>query len=600
MERYLDHLDGVRALPPHRAALALWNLPEDWDGSDAERELEREQNGDLCNLALLREGIEEQFENDPERLCRERAKLERVLKAYYYAQHACMAYALMRRAVMETNSDDSNSTASEEVPTQPCVGLSLFSPPVDDAKSTSPYQKLLLHLLHRAHFLGMRRWGDRCYCRMPNRRHVWEEHSTIFDFVHESTRKEYNFDMWNALTRSHYNHNSAVQYLTHCKDPQFPSLVKDRHLYAFQNGLFHAKQCKFVTTDSEACFQTESAACKYFDVAFVDHSDVADWYDVPTPSLQYILETQKFAPDVSRWMYVFIGRLMFELNDMDRWQVIPFLKGCAATGKSTILTQVCKRLYDAHDVGVLSNNIEKKFGLSAFATKYLFIAPEVRDDMGLDQAEFQSMVSGEDMCVARKNLTASQMEWKVPGILAGNQVPSWRDTAGSIVRRLVVFSFTQQPPELDTTLGQKLALEMPAIVQKCARAYLEAVRNVGKSNLRSVLPEYFTQTTSELQEDVDSVRNYLKSGKLACARGVYMPFDEFQKMYNEHCRSNGFRPEKLNKAVYEGPLLEVGARVVQEHRDWPPGSGTYLNKKWVDGIEENLGCDDIMFSLLKK
>jgi phage/plasmid-associated DNA primase len=593
MEQYLDHLEGARALPPHRAALALWNLPEDWDGTDAERELEVQQNGDLCGLALLREGIEERFENDADRLSQERAKWERVGKAYYYAQHACMAYALLRRALQESDA----ASASEEAAQQPCVGLSMFTPPVAAGdKATSPYQKLLLHLLHRAHFLGLRRWGDRCYRRMPDRRHVWEEHGTIFDFVYDCTRKEYNFDMWNALTRSHFNHNSAVQYMMHCKDPQFPSLVKDRHLYAFRNGLFHTKQCKFVATDSEACFHTESAACKYFDLAFVDHSGVADWYDVPTPSLQYILETQKFSSEVSRWMYVFIGRLMFELNDLDRWQVIPFLKGCAATGKSTILTQVCKRLYDAHDVGVLSNNIEKKFGLSAFATKYLFIAPEVRDDMGLDQAEFQSMVSGEDMCVARKNLTASQMEWKVPGILAGNQVPSWRDTAGSIVRRLVVFSFTQQPPELDTTLGQKLALEMPAIVQKCARAYLQAVRDVGKNNLRSALPEYFAQTTSELQEDVDSVRNFLKSGKLHCARGVYMPFDEFQKMYNDHCRSNGFRPEKMNKAVYEGPLLEVGARVVTEPRDWPRDSSCYLNKRWVDGVEENLGCDEPQFT----
>ena len=66
----------------------------------------------------------------------------------------------------------------------------------------------------------------------------------------------------------------------------------------------------------------------------------------------------------------------------------------------------------------LSNNIEKKFGLESIFDGFMFIAPEIKGDMALEQAEFQSLVSGEDMSIARKNKTAQSLTWNVPGILA--------------------------------------------------------------------------------------------------------------------------------------------------------------------------------------
>ena len=108
---------------------------------------------------------------------------------------------------------------------------------------------------------------------------------------------------------------------------------------------------------------------------------------------------QEMGREVSRWMYVMIGRLIYEVGELDGWQVLPFLKGAASSGKSTILTRVCRNLYDQADVGTLSNNIERKFGLSALADKLLFIGPEIKADIQLEQAEFQSIVSGETVQV---------------------------------------------------------------------------------------------------------------------------------------------------------------------------------------------------------
>ena len=66
------------------------------------------------------------------------------------------------------------------------------------------------------------------------------------------------------------------------------------------------------------------------------------------------------------------------------------------------------------DVGTLSNNIERKFGLSALADKLLFIGPEIKADIQLEQAEFQSIVSGETVQVGGKLLH---------GVCAGSRAP---------------------------------------------------------------------------------------------------------------------------------------------------------------------------------
>ena len=42
----------------------------------------------------------------------------------------------------------------------------------------------------------------------------------------------------------------------------------------------------------------------------------------------------------SSWMYIFIGRMIYWLNEIDCWQVIPFIKGTAGSGKSTLLSVV--------------------------------------------------------------------------------------------------------------------------------------------------------------------------------------------------------------------------------------------------------------------
>ena len=53
----------------------------------------------------------------------------------------------------------------------------------------------------------------------------------------------------------------------------------------------------------------------------------------------------------------------------------------------------------------------------------MFIARRCRESMALEQAEFQSMVSGEDVSVAIKHEKAKSIQWTTPGVMADNEMP---------------------------------------------------------------------------------------------------------------------------------------------------------------------------------
>jgi phage/plasmid-associated DNA primase len=267
--------------------------------------------------------------------------------------------------------------------------------------------------------------------------------------------------------------------------------------------------------------------------------------------------------EVSRWMYALIGRLIYEVNELDGWQVLPFLKGAASSGKSTILTRVCRNLYEASEVGTLSNNIERKFGLSALADKLLFIGPEIKSDIALEQAEFQSIVSGETVQVAAKFKTATTVVWRVPGALAGNEVPGWVDNSGSINRRIVIFDFPRRVHDGDMELGRKIELEMPSTLVKCNRAYLEAVARYAKDNIWKHLPAAFHASKDDFSESINSIVHFLRSGQLEYGTGHYMPFENFASAYEAYVASMGLTRMKLTGDKVSQPLLEANCRVVK-------------------------------------
>ena len=344
--------------------------------------------------------------NDDGATPEERGRVDGMLKTLYYVNQVFGMTLLTSRTLSKAAADGGGAEDEAIV-----AGIARFSKM--DIEDANKVQQLLLYLLNCAQNKGYRRLNSDCYQRLytpeGHDTHAWERVCSMQDFVYDVTRKEINYDMWLALTSVRANVGTAVEHLANCHDVQIPDLKKDRHIFAFRDGVYLAAEDRFVRygTEDARRLPAEAVASKYFDLRFCcrEGEDAAgdagrkEWRGIPTPHFQSILDFQDMDAEVSRWMYVMIGRLIYEVNELDRWQVLPYLKGAASSGKSTILTRVCRGLYEATDVGIMSNNIERKFGLSALHDKLMFIGPEIKSDMGLEQAEFQSIVSGETVQV---------------------------------------------------------------------------------------------------------------------------------------------------------------------------------------------------------
>jgi hypothetical protein len=404
---------------------------------------------------------------------------------------------------------------------------------LDFEKSTS-YQKLLFGLKCKINERNLRKRGEHCMSLLRTEEgydtKYWVQVESIEEFCNNAVDINTNYNLWSVATKPANNITTAIKRLKESPEG-FIEIKKDRHVFSAPNGVLVTDYTNPVTQKLECKFfpyiqgtggiapdviDENRVSCRYFENNFNDYSDTEDWYDIPTPKFQQILDYQGFEEETCRWLYILaIGRMLYEVNELDGWQVIPYFLGVAKSGKSTICSYVCAKIFDHEDVGVLSNNCEKQFGLSAVVDKLAFVAPEIKANFSLEQATFQSLVSGEMTSVSEKFKTARSQYWKAPSVWAGNQLPGYIDNSGSIFRRLVVFYFENSVKHADIRLSEALEEELPNLIQKGCRAYLEAVEKYGRKDLwDGVLPEYFHGVQRNIQAENNPMLGFVHSGLL--------------------------------------------------------------------------------------
>ena len=449
----------------------------------------------------------------------------------------------------------------------------------DDVESATPFQKCLIFVLDELYKAGYRRYKGFCCEEIKTiegyRTRAWRQKMPIEDFVYSLAQKDDDFNNWKNFTSKGSIFREVIDNITKCLDPQFPTIIKRRHVWSFKNGVFVGKEwdpdlgtykCSFYSYESKefGCLDPTIIACKYFDQQFDDFSHIEKWQDIPTPHFDTVLKYQKFPDEVCNWAYVMGGRLCFDIGELDTWQIIPFFKGIAKSGKSTLITKVFKKFYEGEDVGTLSNNIEKKFGLSAIKDGFMFIAPEVKGDLALEQAEFQSIVSGEDVSVAVKNKTAMSFEWKVPGILGGNEVPGWKDNSGSVLRRILPWNFGKQVRNADPQLDEKLESELPKLLLKCVKGYIDYANKYRNQDIWNVVPEYFKTIQKQVAKVANSLIHFLESTIIDKGKDQYVPQNLFVQSFNTHCKNNNLGQHKFHEDFYVGPFSSYDIEVRNE------------------------------------
>jgi phage/plasmid-associated DNA primase len=483
--------------------------------------------------------------------------------------------------------------------------IGLFRFKAIDPDANNPYQNLILYLLSGLAQRGWRRQVDQCMERIYTKEgfdtHAWKPVMEIQTFVYSRTQRDVSYQHWFNITQNPANPKNVIKYLTDATDSHFIDVVKERELFSFKNGIYETKILNEETglyedrwyphvidrklsdsgyTSKDIC--PKKSAANYFDNDFNNFAGVSDWRNYSTPYFKSVLDYQEFPPEVQDIMYVMCGRLLHEVGT-DDWQVMAFLKGKAKSGKSTIIGNVCKKFFHSLDVGVLSNNIEKKFGLAALKDKFMFIAPEIKGDIGLEQCDFQTIISGETTSVAEKFKTASAKTWTTPGIMAGNEAPDYKDNQGSIKRRLIVFDFVKQVKNGDTQLGKKLNGELPMLVKKCNSAYIDALNKYGKKDIWNILPSYFKDTQNDMAEQTNSLINFLNSEFIEFGANYYCRHKIFMNVYNDYVKEYALRKCKWSRDFYEGVFEDNNLILTKTESRTDPMDSEKYKCVWIEG-----------------
>jgi hypothetical protein len=412
--------------------------------------------------------------------------------------------------------------------------------------------------------------------------HAWKYVKDVSEFINENIDRGRAFNEWKLLTNNTGYYKFLKTFIVEKEDESFPSLVPDRHIYSFRNGVFHTEHNKFYPYGHPA-LTPNIVACKFFDMDFdiQVYQSYARWQDVPTPAFESIFQYQEIPEEVIHWIYIFVGRMLYNVGEHDDWQIALFVKGQAGTGKSTLLNVVKKFFYDA-DVGILSNNIEKKFGLETLYEKLAIFCFEVKANFQMEQSDLQSAISGEDMNIPRKNRVPISIKWNAPCMFAGNEMGPWIDASGSMARRFAMVEFTKRVKVADNDLKNKIDAELATLLYKCNYAYQSAVHNYENKGIWSpgVIPDYFRKTQDNMRRTTNSIIAFIEDGGLVFAPDHYMPFNTFATLYKNHCRTLGLREIPLSDESLEGPFEYKNIKKMVGTMEWDDRMQTM---QWVIG-----------------
>lgn len=484
-----------------------------------------------------------------------------------------------------------SSMTLEDIGKEKITKAEMFRYSEMDYDTLGPCQSLILYILEQLQRKSYRRYvvDDKgmCYQKVYNEKgqdtHAWKPAMSIKNFVLDMTRKELNANMWKNLTQSKENLKFVTQHLTDCLAPEFEDLEKDRHIFSFNNGIYITKVQ--ITDDNDdrlwkdqwIPFEGEGSkkigasivSSKYFDLYFEDCSNYNNWFDIiklHCPNFKSVMDYQQWDEDVQKWLCILMGRMLYEVSELDDWQVYIFLLGTAGSGKSTIIENILKQFYEPIDVGIVGNNIEKKFGLSSVIKKKIVIGPEIKGNWGIDQAELQSMISGESVQVNEKHKTAYSTRFTAHMAIAGNIAPEFQDNSGSISRRTIVFPFDYKVKKGDAKLGHKIQKELAYIIQASNKGYLDAIYKYGKSSIWESLPPLFKETQESMAENTNALTHFLKTDLVILGKEQYCREKIFIAAFNDHCKQNHFPTNKWTSQYYSGPFADFGIKLCKNMR----------------------------------
>ena len=394
--------------------------------------------------------------------------------------------------------------------------------------------------------------------------HAWRKTTCLDKFVTTLTNRETNRRQFHDYSRTNGTLNYLKLQLKDRDDPEFPMLKRQRHIFAFRNGIYDAEQMRFFLYSRP--LPSSVVAAKYFTHEFpleiLEQKYVDDPNLIPTPPLNKILDYQNIPKDTQFFVKALIGRLFHELNKYERWKVALFILGLPGTGKS-ITGNFILDLYEEENKGIISSDQERQFGVSAYATAFLAICTEVSETFNLSHTQLQSMIDGEYVSYARKYLTATKVPWSTLVFLMGNVVPkNWIEYGGNILRRIVCLFFQRPVEKAEPNLEKEFQDYLPHIIHACNLSYRLLAKQWNKVTFwNDDTPLYFVETREQLCLMISPIQSYIQMSGHIEVTGVItdiVSFEDFVFSLNQFCLARGYPTRRWTMLLCDPTFRRFG------------------------------------------
>jgi energy-coupling factor transporter ATP-binding protein EcfA2 len=450
----------------------------------------------------------------------------------------------------------SNETAPTIIP-HPAVGTVL------QETIQKPHQKLLEFVLQRAGDARLRRTGTALF--RPHRMscgtltYFYEYHMECREYVMACVTPMQRYaEQYSALTLQPSTIHFVTNFLAELPDQRVPKLVVNRTRFSYRNGIFDATTGQItpynrvVNTDVTANFFDYELPVEYLECTPER---------IPTPHFDKILHDQQYDTHSKFWMYTMCGRAFHSIGSLDDWQICMFIRGVAGSGKSTIL-KVMALMYQDNHIGRLMSDGQTTFADEHLFDKFMVLAMDLDKEVQISTTRMNSMISGEGLSVNRKHKIALNCQWSAPLLMASNSQPPFRDVAGNIVRRFMIFLFDHAVMESDPHLFTKLLSELPLLCVKMARSYLSAVQSYGSRSLwePGILPPMIHRSRREYLVMTNPMSAFLESDWVRYGPELQTTSSEFRKNLVQYGREHGERktpPIALLTKVDHGHLFAM-------------------------------------------
>ena len=211
----------------------------------------------------------------------------------------------------------------------------------------------------------------------------------------------------------------------------------------------------------------------------------------------------------------------------------------------------------------------------------------------------QQCISGERTTIVRKGEKSYDQKWTAPFVMAGNELPGWKDAAGSMARRLVLVPFNHRVIEQDEELGPRMSRDILEYIPKFTIMYRQMVIRSNKKGFWSVRGDGSTIASQQLLDvrneiisELQPLVNYIiRSGKFELSHmdnslpseDTYITETVFLEGYRQYCRDTGLQMGTWNPDLYRTVFEDYKITRRQAVLDY---EGTETNAYFLFGIRQ--------------